>query len=124
MKYKYSNLVIVYTLYDYVYKLEKNSEKAIQQLECSKVVRSFMYVMNCIRPDIAFSVSLLSRFTKNLSKEHWIAIERVMIYLKETIHYALHFTGYPAVIEGYSDASWGGEKDLSWYLMELLYHGS
>ena len=27
------------------------------------------------------------------------------------MHYTLYFTGYPTVIEAYSDVSWGGEKD-------------
>ena len=70
-----------------------------------------MYAINYTRPDIAFAVSMLSRFTKNPSEEHRTAIERVMAYLKGTMHCALHFTGYPTVIEVYLDASWGREKE-------------
>ena len=57
-------------MYDYVCKLEENSGKAVRQLEYSKVVGSLMYAMNYTRPDIAFAVSMLSRFTENPSKEH------------------------------------------------------
>ena len=54
---------------------------------------------------------MLSKFTKNLGEEHWIAIKKVMIYIKGTMHYALHFTSYPTMIEAYLDTSWREEKD-------------
>ena len=98
-KYKYTNLAIVYMLYDYVHKLKENSGKVVRQLEYSKFVGSLMYAINCTRPDKAIAM-MLSRFTNNSGKEHWIAIKRVMTYLKGTMHYALHFTNYPSVIEG------------------------
>lgn len=34
------------------------------------------------------------------------AISRVFAYLRKTVNYCLHYTGYPTVLEGYSDASW------------------
>ncbi|GJV95245.1 zinc finger, CCHC-type containing protein [Tanacetum coccineum] len=34
------------------------------------------------------------------------AIQRVLKYLKKTIDYRLTYTGYPSVLEGYTDASW------------------
>ena len=65
-----------------------------------------MYLMNATRPDIAYSVSRLSRYTRNLGKDHWEALVRVLTYLKYTITYGLHYTIYPLVLEGYSDANW------------------
>ena len=32
--------------------------------------------------------------------------ERLLGYLKHTQDYALHYTEYPAILEGYSDANW------------------
>jgi hypothetical protein len=58
------------------------------------------------RPDIAYAVAKLSRFTSNPSSHHWQAMNRVFKYLKGTIDYGLTYTGFPSVIEGYSDASW------------------
>ena len=37
-------------------------------------VGSLMYLMICTRPDIAFAVSVVSRFQSNPRKLHWIAI--------------------------------------------------
>jgi len=64
-----------------------------------------MYVMNCIRPDITYSVSKLSRYTSNPGEDHWKAIIRVLRYLRCTLNNGLNYTRCPAVLEGYSDAN-------------------
>jgi hypothetical protein len=63
------------------------------------------------RLDISFVVSKLSRFTSNLGDSHWRALERVMHYLAGTMDYVIHYTGYPAVLEGYNDANWISDVD-------------
>ncbi|KAF3622099.1 hypothetical protein FXO38_31483 [Capsicum annuum] len=70
-----------------------------------------MYIMNCTRPDIACTFSKLSRYTSNPNKTHWVALKRVLGYLKYTQDYALHYTKYFAVLEGYSDANWINESN-------------
>ncbi|CAM8900049.1 unnamed protein product [Rhodiola kirilowii] len=65
-----------------------------------------MYLMNGTRPDIAYSVSRLARYTSNPGSEHCKAIVRVLKYLRFTRSYGSHYTKYPKVIEGYTDASW------------------
>ncbi|GKC87477.1 hypothetical protein Tco_1148126 [Tanacetum coccineum] len=61
---------------------------------------------NRTRPDLAYVVSRLSRYTSNPSDAHWKAMTRVLHYLKYSRDYGLHYDRYPAVIEGYSDANW------------------
>ena len=63
-------------------------------------------LIGATKPDISFAVSKLSRFTSNLGSDHWCALERVMRYLRGTSAYGLHYTRYPAVLEGYSDSNW------------------
>ncbi|GJR49590.1 retrovirus-related pol polyprotein from transposon TNT 1-94 [Tanacetum coccineum] len=58
------------------------------------------------RPDLAYTVSKLSRYTSNPSDVHWKAMTRVLHYLRYSRDYGLHYDRYPAVIEGYSDANW------------------
>ena len=71
-----------------------------------------MYVMNCTRPDIACAVSNLSQFIVSPNENHWKAMKRLLGYLKHTQDYALHYTEYPAILEGYCDANWKtGTKD-------------
>ncbi|GJS07517.1 zinc finger, CCHC-type containing protein [Tanacetum coccineum] len=60
-------------------KLMPNNGQTVSQLKYSRVIDCLMYDMTCTRPDIAFAVGKLSRLT---------------------------YTGYPSVLEGYTDASW------------------
>ncbi|KAL2460097.1 Beta-galactosidase 3 [Abeliophyllum distichum] len=86
--------------------LAKNTGEPVSQLEYSRVIGSLMYITNCTRPDIAYIVNKLSRFTSNPSVEHWKALNRVLRYLRHTVEYGLHYSRYPAVLEGYTDANW------------------
>ncbi|GJY99397.1 hypothetical protein Tco_0516827 [Tanacetum coccineum] len=86
-------------------KLMPNNGQAISQLEYSRVIDCLMYVITCTRPDIAFVVSKLSRYTNNPGTQYWQAIQRVLKYLKKTMDYRLTYTGYPLVLEGHTDAS-------------------
>ncbi|GJZ69292.1 zinc finger, CCHC-type containing protein [Tanacetum coccineum] len=68
-------------------KLMHNNGQAVSQLEYSKGIGCLMYAMTCARPGIAFVVGKLSR---------------------------LMYSGYPLVLEGYTDASWiSNTKDNS-----------
>nr|GEZ17058.1 zinc finger, CCHC-type [Tanacetum cinerariifolium] len=51
------------------------------------------------RPDIAYVVGRLSRFTSNPSRQHWKAITRVFKYLRGTKDYGLSYVRYPSVLE-------------------------
>ncbi|KAF5959243.1 hypothetical protein HYC85_000452 [Camellia sinensis] len=82
-----------------------------------------MYLMNCTRPDIAYAISKLSRYTSNPGEDHWKAIIRVLRYLRFTCDHGLNFTRYPAVLEGYCDANWISDtkdsKSTSGYVFTL-----
>jgi hypothetical protein len=47
----------------------------------------------------------------NLGDDHWHAIERALRYLKGMMSYVIHYSGHPAVLEGYSDANWISDID-------------
>nr|GEW90527.1 zinc finger, CCHC-type [Tanacetum cinerariifolium] len=87
-------------------KFRHNKETPVSQLEYSKAIGCLMYAMISTRPDIAFAVGKLIMYTSNPSALHWQALGRVFQYLKGTMDYGLTYSGYPSVIEGYSDASW------------------
>ena len=70
-----------------------------------------MHLASATRPDISFAVSKLSRFVSNPENDHWKPLERVMRYLKGTMDYGIHYTGYPRVLEGYSDSNWISDAD-------------
>jgi hypothetical protein len=70
-----------------------------------------MYLDSARRPDISYAVSKLSWFVSNPGEDHWQALERVLCYLKGTMSYGIHYTGYPRVLEGYCDANWISDAD-------------
>ena len=114
---------IARTLVDINLHLSKNIGQSISQLEYSRIIGSLMYVMNCTRPDIAYSVSKLSRYTSNPGVDHWKEIIRVLKYLRYTQNYGLHYTRYPVVLEGSRDANWISDmkdtKSTSGYVFTL-----
>nr|GEX82849.1 zinc finger, CCHC-type [Tanacetum cinerariifolium] len=105
-KFNYSDCIPVSTPLDTCEKLMPNKGPAVSQLEYSRVISCLMYAMTCTRPDIAFAVGKLSRYTSNLGTQHWQAIQRVLKYLKKTMDYRLVYFGYLSVLKGYTDASW------------------
>ena len=83
-----------------------NDEEIFNQKDYASIIGSLCYATNCTRHDIAYVVGVLSRFTSKPSKDHWVAIERVMRYLIGTKSYSLFYKKYPAMIEAFSDADW------------------
>ena len=111
-KCKNLDIVPVKTSIDVNLHLSKNTGENKAQNEYASILGSLMYVMNCTRPDIAYAVSKLSRYTVSPNENHWKAMKRLLGYLKHTQDYALHYTEYPTILEGYCDANWiTGTKD-------------
>ncbi|XP_077215962.1 uncharacterized protein LOC143850616 [Tasmannia lanceolata] len=105
-KFNHFDCTSVSTPFDSSLRLYPNTGRSISQLSYASAIGSLMYAMTCTRPDIAFAVGKLSRHTSNPSNLHWNAINRILKYLKGTIDYGLSYSGYPVVLEGYTDASW------------------
>ncbi|KAH9743388.1 hypothetical protein KPL70_003281 [Citrus sinensis] len=63
--------------------LVTNQDKSIMsEVPYAQAVGSLMYAMVCTRADIAYAVSLVSRFMSDLGKEHWDAVKWIMRYLR------------------------------------------
>ncbi|GJS33734.1 zinc finger, CCHC-type containing protein [Tanacetum coccineum] len=105
-KFNYFDCTLVNTPIDTSEKLMPNNGQAVSQIEYSRVIGFLMYAMTCTRPDIAFVVGKLSRYTSNPNTQHWQAIPGVLKCLKKTMDYSLTYISYPSVLEGYTDASW------------------
>ncbi|XP_074289349.1 secreted RxLR effector protein 161-like [Silene latifolia] len=83
----------------------------VSQEEYAKIIGSVMFLINCARPDIAYAISRLSRYTHNFNAEHWNALHCLLKYLKGTIDLSLHYGKFRAVLEGYCDANWVSRND-------------
>ena len=48
----------------------------------------------------------------NPTLDHWIALKRILRYLRSTQHHGLYIRQSPSTtISAYSDAEWGSNKD-------------
>ncbi|KAH9715705.1 hypothetical protein KPL71_021156 [Citrus sinensis] len=110
-KFNYYDCKSVSTPFDSNIRLYPNTGRSVSQLEYARIIGCFMYAMTCTRPDIAFVVGKLSRYTSNPSQAHWQAVYRILKYLKHIMDYGIYYTGYPSVLEGFSDASWITDRD-------------
>jgi hypothetical protein len=57
-----------------------------------ELVGGFVWLATATRPDLAFTVCVLSRFLDNLGLPHWNAAKRVLQYLKGTRTLALTYS--------------------------------
>ena len=84
--------------------LVNNDDGIFNQKDYACIIGSLRYATDCTRPDIAYAVGVLSRFTNKPSRDYWLAIERVIRYLIGTKSYGLFYKKYHVVIEAFSDA--------------------
>jgi hypothetical protein len=68
-----------------------------------------MYAMVCTRPDLAYPLSVLSRYVASgrYTDSHWEAAKRVLRYIRGTLSEGLTLGGpHPISLQVYCDASW------------------
>jgi len=85
-------------------------DKPANRKEYLSMVGSLMYAALGSRPDIAFSVTALSRYNVQPLEMHATAAKRVLRYLKTTAGFRIHFRRLPnpITIVGYTDSNWAG----------------
>ena len=93
-KFEHFYCKLVSTPYDPISLLKKNREHSVAQIEHAQIIGSLMYFMNYTRPDIAYAVGRLSRYTQSPNQDHWTFVRRVLKYLRGTINYGLCFVDF------------------------------
>jgi len=110
-KFGYYDFKLVSTPYDANSQLKKNRRDYISQSQYAQIIGSLLHLMSFSRLDIAYAVSKLSMYTQCPNQDHWDALARLMKYLKGTMDYAIEYSGFPAMLEGYNDANWISNSD-------------
>ncbi|XP_057548061.1 secreted RxLR effector protein 161-like [Amaranthus tricolor] len=78
----------------------------------ASAIGSIMYAMICTRPDVAFALSMCSRYQSNPGDAHWIAAKNILKYLRRTKDKFLVYGGAnELLVTGYTDASFQTDKD-------------
>ncbi|KAF5378500.1 hypothetical protein D9615_007118 [Tricholomella constricta] len=91
-----------------------------------EAVGSLMYAALGTRPDIAFAVQTVSRFSKKPGPAHWEAVKRIFRYLKGSTELWLVYGGNQKELVGYADADGSMAEDrhaISGYAF-IIYGGA
>jgi len=76
-----------------------------------EAVGSLMYAALGTRPDIAYAVQTVSRFSSKPGLDHWEAVKRIFRYLKGTRELWLAYGGEEKDLLGYADADGNMAED-------------
>ena len=108
----------VSTPVDISMKLVKNDEsESVDKELYQSAVGSLLYLSQWTRPDLSYAVGNVAKFCENPSKNHWVAVKRIMRYLKGTVNHGLRYfvesdhSDNNTILIGYSDADWAGDID-------------
>ncbi|KAJ9566131.1 hypothetical protein OSB04_002097 [Centaurea solstitialis] len=93
--------------------VSSQDQDKIKTVPYASAIGSIMYAMLCTRPDVAYSVSVTSRYQQNPGEPHWVAVKNILKYLRRTKEMFLVFGGSEDEISvtGYSDASFQTDRD-------------
>ena len=80
------------------------------RLKYQSAVGSLMYAMLGTRPDIAYAVSVVSRYAANPTDTHWGLVRRILRYLHTTVHLQLVYRGELKALSGYTDSDFAADS--------------
>ncbi|MBW0523412.1 hypothetical protein O181_063127, partial [Austropuccinia psidii MF-1] len=95
-----------------------------------RVIGLLQYLVQCTRPDLAYSISFLSQFLESPKDRHYQAVIHVLKYLNFTKNLELRLgckklTHSLEEIVCFSDSDWGGAKENRSFSGSIIYyHGS
>ncbi|KAJ9541430.1 hypothetical protein OSB04_027936 [Centaurea solstitialis] len=87
--------------------VSSQDQDKMKSVPYASAIGSIMYAMLCTRPDVAYSVSVTSRYQQNPGEPYWVAVKNILKYLRRTKDMFLVFGGSEDEIsvKGYSDAN-------------------
>ncbi|PKU78993.1 putative mitochondrial protein [Dendrobium catenatum] len=78
------------------------------------IVGGLMYLTHS-RPDIMYSVNVISRFMNNPSVHHLGAAKRILRYIRETTNYGIWYKSVSNFhLVGFTDSDWAGSIEDDW----------
>ena len=103
-------------------------EEIVDAMEYKSIIGALNYAALLTRPDIAFLVSLVSRYMQKPGKMHWNAVMRILRYLKGTKNYGLRYSqdehfDKNNCLEAFCDSDWAEDiadrKSTSGYIVTM-----
>ncbi|XP_062104529.1 secreted RxLR effector protein 161-like [Humulus lupulus] len=102
---------------------ELSNEEAtyMDNLPYSSAVGSIMYAMIGTRPDIAYGVSLISRFMSKPARSHWQVVKWLLRYLKGSSELGLEYKRGEKQVIGYCDSDYAADLDKRRSLTDFVF---
>ncbi|KAL0303272.1 UNVERIFIED_CONTAM: hypothetical protein Sradi_6195300 [Sesamum radiatum] len=82
----------------------------MSNISYASAVGSIQYAVKSTRPDVAYTLSVTSRYQACAGEARWSAVKSILKYLKRIKDMFLIY-GAPLILEGYSDASFQSNDD-------------
>ncbi|XP_015939380.1 uncharacterized mitochondrial protein AtMg00810-like [Arachis duranensis] len=74
-----------------------------------QLIEGLVY-LTVTRPNIAYSVHVLSQFLSSPRTTHYAVVLRILCYIKDTLFYGHHFSAHSSLsLQAYSNADWAGD---------------
>ena len=92
-------------------KLVKTTEECetVDQVLYQSAVGTLLYLSVGTRPDITFAVSNVAKYCAKPNKQHWVAVKRILRYLRGTPNFGILYSNNRSKECSYSDADWAGD---------------
>ena len=88
----------------------QNGDEEVDQRIYRSLVGSLLYLAKQTRPDIMFTVNILSRHMNAPTNQHWVCGKRLLRYLQGSKGLKLTYTKEASYdLMGESDADWSGD---------------
>ncbi|KAL0329305.1 UNVERIFIED_CONTAM: Secreted RxLR effector protein [Sesamum radiatum] len=85
--------------------------KRMLDIPYASAVDSIQYAAQCTSPDIAYALSVTSRYQACAGEVHWTAVKTILKYLRRTKNVFLVYGSGELILEGFSDASFQSDDD-------------
>ena len=61
-----------------------DEQEKMSVIPYASAIGSIMYAMLCTRPDVAYALSVMSRYQSNPGESHWVAAKNILKYFRRT----------------------------------------
>ncbi|MCF7184014.1 hypothetical protein L3H42_10985, partial [Corynebacterium sp. MC-13] len=86
---------------------ENDEELLGPEVPYLSAIKALIYLACHTRPDIAFTVNLLARYSSSPTRRHWNGVKHILRYLKGTMDMGLFYSNEPNKnLIGYADAGY------------------
>ena len=93
----------------------------MDRIPYASVVGSIMYAMICTRPDVAYSLGVVSRYQSDPGKNHWKVVKTILKYLRNTKDQWLVHGESDLRLMGFTDSNFQSDHDDSKSVSRFIF---